>query len=76
MKVKAQTEAAKEAASVLGFTSAVAAYGAFFIPKSFGTSIAYTGGPEAALMVFIAFYVTCIAATWFFYTRRGAEIRC
>jgi NNP family nitrate/nitrite transporter-like MFS transporter len=75
-KAKAQTEAAKEAAAVLGFTSAVAAYGAFFIPKSFGTSIALTGGPQAALIVFIGFYLTCIAATWFFYTRRGAEIRC
>ena len=29
--------------------SAVAAYGAFFIPKSFGTSIAATGGAEVAL---------------------------
>jgi NNP family nitrate/nitrite transporter-like MFS transporter len=75
-KAKAQTEAAKEAAAVLGFTSAVAAYGAFFIPKSFGTSIAITGGAEAALMVFITFYLTCIAATWFYYTRRRAEIRC
>ncbi|HXV26073.1 MAG TPA: NarK family nitrate/nitrite MFS transporter [Alphaproteobacteria bacterium] len=75
-KAKAQTEASKEAAAVLGFTSAIAAYGAFFIPKSFGTSIAYTGGPEAALMVFITFYLTCIAATWFFYTRAAAEIRC
>ncbi len=52
---RAQGEAAKEAAAVLGFTSAIAAYGAFFIPKSFGTSIGLTGGPEAALMVCIAF---------------------
>ena len=73
---QAQAEAAKEAAAVLGFSSAIAAYGAFFIPKSFGTSIALTGGPGAALMVFIAFYVTCIAATWLFYARPGAAIRC
>jgi NNP family nitrate/nitrite transporter-like MFS transporter len=32
-----------EAAAITGFTSAIAAYGAFFIPKSFGTSIAATG---------------------------------
>lgn len=75
-EARVDTEAAKEAAAVLGFTSAIAAYGAFFIPKSFGTSIALTGAPGAALMVFIAFYLTCIAATWFFYTRRGAAIRC
>ena len=37
---QAVVNANKEAAAVLGFTSAVAAYGAFFIPKSYGTSIA------------------------------------
>ena len=40
-------------------------------PKSFGTSIAATGGAEAALYAFLAFYVSCIAVTWWFYTRRG-----
>ncbi|MBY0430048.1 MAG: MFS transporter, partial [Rhodospirillales bacterium] len=68
--------AAKEAAAVLGFSSAVAAYGAFFIPKSYGTSIALTGGPEAALWGFLGFYVTCVFATWWCYRRKGAEIRC
>ncbi len=61
----------KEAAAIIGFTSAVAAFGAFFIPKSFGSSIAATGGPEAALYAFLGFYVSCIGATWWFYTRRG-----
>jgi NNP family nitrate/nitrite transporter-like MFS transporter len=61
----------KESAAIIGFTSAVAAYGAFFIPKSFGTSIAATGGPEFALYGFLAFYVSCIGITWWFYTRRG-----
>ncbi len=42
-------QADKEAAAIIGFTSAIAAYGAFFIPKSFGTSIALTGGAAAAL---------------------------
>ena len=37
----------KEAAAIIGFTSAVAAFGAFFIPKSFGSSISMTGGAEA-----------------------------
>ena len=60
----------KESAAIIGFTSAVAAYGAFFIPKSFGTSIATTGGPELALYGFLAFYVSCLGATWWFYTRR------
>ena len=68
--------AGKESAAVLGFSSAVAAYGAFFIPKSYGTSITLTGGPEAALYAFVAFYVTCIAVTWWFYSRRNAEMPC
>jgi len=69
-------DAGKEAAAVLGFSSAFAAYGAFFIPKSFGTSISATGGPEAALYGFIIFYVTCVAMTWWFYARRNAEMPC
>ena len=61
----------KESAAIIGFTSAVAAFGAFFIPKSFGSSIAATGGAELALYGFLAFYVSCIGITWWFYTRRG-----
>jgi len=61
----------KESAAIIGFTSAIAAYGAFFIPKSFGSSIAMTGGASLALYGFLAFYLTCIFTTWFFYTRRG-----
>ncbi|MBI2380461.1 MAG: NarK family nitrate/nitrite MFS transporter [Gammaproteobacteria bacterium] len=66
----------KESAAVLGFSSAVAAYGGFFIPKSFGTSVAMTGGPEAALYGFIGFYVTCLVVTWWWYSRKGAETPC
>jgi NNP family nitrate/nitrite transporter-like MFS transporter len=64
-------QAEKESAAIIGFTSAIAAYGAFFIPKSYGTSITLTGGPEAALWCFLIFYVTCAALTWFVYTRSG-----
>jgi NNP family nitrate/nitrite transporter-like MFS transporter len=66
----------KEAAAVLGFSAAVAAYGGFFIPKSYGTAITLTGGVSAALWGFVAFYLTCIAVTWWFYSRRGAERPC
>jgi NNP family nitrate/nitrite transporter-like MFS transporter len=68
-------QAEKESAAIIGFTSAVAAYGAFFIPKAYGSSIALTGGPELALWCFMAFYVTCVAATWWFYTRSGGLLR-
>ena len=39
--------------------------------QPFGSSIAATGGAEVALYSFLAFYVSCIAITWWFYTRRG-----
>ena len=76
IKEQASKNAGKEAAAVLGFSSAVAAYGAFFIPKSFGTSMALTGGPQMALYVFIGFYVSCIGVTWWWYSRKGAETPC
>jgi NNP family nitrate/nitrite transporter-like MFS transporter len=66
-----RTQADKESAAIIGFTSAIAAYGAFFIPKSYGTAIALTGSPVAALWGFLAFYIVCIAVTWAIYTRRG-----
>lgn len=69
-------DANKEAAAVLGFSSAIGAYGGFFIPKSYGTSIAMTGGPEGALYLFIVFYATCIAMTWWYYSRKNAEMPC
>jgi NNP family nitrate/nitrite transporter-like MFS transporter len=64
-------QAEKESAAIIGFTSAIAAYGAFFIPKSYGSSIAMTGGPQAALWAFMAFYLSCAVITWWFYTRRS-----
>eukprot|EP01133_Synstelium_polycarpum_P011592 gene11592-13532_t len=73
---QAIVDANKEGAAVLGFTSAVAAYGAFFIPKSYGTSIALTGSPDAALWCFIGFYVSCIAITWWCYARKNAPMPC
>lgn len=69
-------QAEKEAAAVIGFTSAIAAYGAFFIPKSYGTAISLTGGPDAALVGFILFYVSCVAVTWWFYVRKSSPTRC
>ena len=75
-QAQALKEGNKEAAAVLGFSSAIGAYGGFFIPKSYGTSISLTGGPEGALYVFIAFYLTCIATTWWFYVRKSAHMPC
>lgn len=76
IRFAAKRTANVEAAAVIGFSSAIGAYGGFFIPKSYGTSIALTGGMQAAFYVFAAFYVSCLAITWWWYLRRGAEVRC
>jgi NNP family nitrate/nitrite transporter-like MFS transporter len=64
-------QAERESAAIIGFTSAIAAFGAFFVPKGYGTAIALTGSPGAALWAFGIFYLSCIALTWAVYTRRG-----
>ena len=75
-KAAAARQAGIESAAVIGFSSAIGAYGGFFIPKSYGSSIAWSGGPELALYGFIVFYATCLAVTWWWYFRRGAETPC
>ncbi len=69
-----ERQSSLESAAIIAWTSAMGAYGAFFIPKAFGTSISATGGPQAALIGFLVFYVTCLATTWFFYTRKNAPV--
>jgi NNP family nitrate/nitrite transporter-like MFS transporter len=63
------------AGPVLGWTSAVAAYGAFLIPRIFGGQIE-TGTPEYALYGFAGYYVTCLVVNWWFYARKNAEVPC
>jgi len=75
-KARASALGLKEASFAIGFIGAVAAYGGFVIPRAFGASVSATGGPQAAMVCFIAFYLACIAVTWCFYLRRGAEMPC
>jgi NNP family nitrate/nitrite transporter-like MFS transporter len=72
----ANREGNSEGAAAVGFVGAIGAYGGFFIPKSYGSSIVATGGPELALYGFLAFYLLCIGLTWWFYARRNAEMPC
>ena len=63
------------AGPVLGWTSAVAAYGAFIIPTIFGAQIK-AGTPELAFYGFTAFYVVCLVLNYVFYARKGAPTPC
>jgi NNP family nitrate/nitrite transporter-like MFS transporter len=61
--------ARRHAAAAIGISSAVAAYGGFFIPMAYRTSIHSTGSIDDALYLFVGFYVTCVATTWWQYVR-------
>ncbi|HVJ03750.1 MAG TPA: MFS transporter [Sphingomonas sp.] len=60
--------AERESAAVIGFTSAIAAYGAFYIPKAYGSSIDLAGSAIPALWGFLIFYLSCAVLTWAAYS--------
>jgi len=64
----------EQAGPALGWTSAVAAYGAFIIPKVFGEQIK-AATPENALYGFAVFYFVCLLLNWWFYLGPKAEIK-
>jgi NNP family nitrate/nitrite transporter-like MFS transporter len=64
----------QQAGPVLGWTSAIAAYGAFVAPVVIGAQIK-AGTPQVAMYGFAAFYAVCLVLNWWFYLRSGAEIR-
>ncbi|OZG72347.1 antiporter [Hahella sp. CCB-MM4] len=62
----------EQAGPVLGWTSAVAAYGAFYIPKVIGEQIK-AATPEYAFVGFAIFYALCMVINWVFYLRKNGE---
>ncbi len=64
----------EQAGPALGWTSAVAAYGAFVIPKVFGEQIKLAT-PEYALYGFAIFYAVCLALNWWYYLGPKADIK-
>ena len=64
----------EQAGPVLGWTSAVAAYGAFIIPQVFGEQIKATT-PEYALYGFAIFYFVCLVLNGWYYLGPKAEFK-
>jgi NNP family nitrate/nitrite transporter-like MFS transporter len=64
----------EQAGPVLGWTSAVAAYGAFIVPEEFGAQIR-NATPEYALIAFAAFYLVCVVVNWWYYLGPRAEFK-
>ena len=64
----------QQAGPVLGWTSAIAAYGAFVAPIVIGDQI-QAGTPQIAMYGFAAFYAVCLALNWWFYLRADAYVK-
>ena len=64
----------QQAGPVLGWASAIAAYGAFIAPVVIGAQIK-AGTPQAAMYGFAIFYALCLILNWWVYLRPGAEIK-
>jgi len=64
----------EQAGPVLGWTSAVAAYGAFIMPKVIGEQIKATT-PQYALYGFAAFYAVCVVLNFWVYLRPGCKYK-
>ena len=63
-----------QAGPVLGWTSAVAAYGAFVAPIVIGDQIK-AGTPQHAMYGFAVFYALCLVLNWWFYLRKNAYVK-
>jgi NNP family nitrate/nitrite transporter-like MFS transporter len=64
----------QQAGPVLGWTSAIAAYGAFVAPIVIGDQIK-AGTPQFAMYGFAAFYALCLILNWWFYLRANAYVK-
>ena len=64
-----------QAGPVLGWTAAIAAYGAFIMPKLFGQQIK-AGHAEYAIYGFVAYYILCLVLNWWYYDRKNSEVAC
>lgn len=63
----------RQAAGVIGWTAAVAAYGPFLFSMLIGKSITATGSAQIFFAGMAVFYVVATAINWWFYTRTGCE---
>lgn len=64
---------ARQAAGVIGWTAAVAAYGPFVFSVAIGSVSASFGHPTPFFYGLTAFFIFATAINWWFYTRKGCE---
>lgn len=66
----------RQAGGVIGWTSAIAAYGPFLFSVAFGAIIARTGNGTVFFYGAAVFYALNLVLNWWFYARSGAEKPC
>jgi MFS transporter, NNP family, nitrate/nitrite transporter len=63
----------RQAAGVIGWTAAIAAYGPFLFAMLIGSAVTYTGSAKVFFGGAVVFYAVATAINWWFYTRKGCE---
>lgn len=66
----------RQAGGVLGWTAAIAAYGPFIFSTLIGKIITATHSPVLFFKGAAVFYALNLLLNWWYYNRRGAEVRC
>jgi NNP family nitrate/nitrite transporter-like MFS transporter len=70
----ADRRALRMSGALIGIAGAIGAFGGVLVNLAFRQSFMTTGTGDSAYLVFIAFYVVCVAVTWTVYLRPGAPL--
>jgi NNP family nitrate/nitrite transporter-like MFS transporter len=70
----ADRKALRMSGALIGIAGAVGAFGGVLVNLAFRQSFMTTGTGDSAYLVFIAFYVVCVAVTWVVYLRPKARM--
>ncbi|KQS59534.1 MFS transporter [Geodermatophilus sp. Leaf369] len=71
----ADRHALRMSGALIGIAGAVGAFGGVLVNLAFRQSFLTTGTGDSAYLVFIAFYLVCVAVTWAVYLRPGTTVR-
>ena len=63
----------RQAAGVIGWTAAIAAYGPFIFATIIGAVISANGNAKAFFIGLLAFVVLATLVNWYYYNRKGCE---
>ncbi|MBA4408015.1 MAG: MFS transporter [Bacteroidota bacterium] len=63
----------RQAAGVIGWTAAIAAYGPFVFATIIGAVISASGNAKAFFIGLLAFVILATLVNWYFYNRKGCE---